>query len=689
MDRRCSRVRFWRAVSALMLLALLSSPGNSLAGASAPALMAPEAPLPGSPRPDGATDARLLGQFGGPVMSVALQGAYAYINVGSRLVTVDVTEVGEPRQVGRSGLLPGRLWDIVVGEDALGSRTAYVAAAESGLRIVDVSNPEAPREIGALDTPGLARSVAIQDSAPARRIAYIADDAGGLRLIDVADPTAPRELGALAAPDVAYGVTVVGPLAYVAAGASGLRVIDISDPRMPREVGSCDTPGYAYQVAVAKGVAYVTDGFSGVQVVDVSTPTAPRLVGNLQASFAFGIAIVGDLLEVGLGPPYKDLLGGLFVYDISDPTAAQFVAGVRGPRFAEDVAGAANMAFVAGGAEGLRAFDVLHPDGIREVGACETIYSPLDVEVAEQSPGTRIAYVADSDTGLWSVDVSNPLDPHPLGRIAMRKAANVFVAERSPAEGMAGAATRMAYVAAYQFGMRLVDVTDPAAPREVGAYLVPSGVLDVAAEDQLAYVMTWNGLHVVDVSDPTRPQKVGEYEDPACTFYGMALQSSPSGRIAYLAGWPAGIWVMDLSDPAAPSVLGRFDLPETPWAVAVPDSGAPGSLLYAADDSEGLRIIDVSDPTTPREIGSLGVTDRALDVAVEGDLVYVVDGSFGLRVIDASNPAAPQEVASYQSPFASSAVSVEQGLVYLSNGRLSVLRYPPLPARLWLPLVLR
>jgi hypothetical protein len=55
---------------------------------------------------------------------------------------------------------------------------AYVADDDSGLRIVDVSNPAAPSEAGFYDTPGYAWGVAV-----AGNTAYVADSDGGLVIL--------------------------------------------------------------------------------------------------------------------------------------------------------------------------------------------------------------------------------------------------------------------------------------------------------------------------------------------------------------------------------------------------------------------------------------------------------------------------------------------------------------------------
>ena len=99
--------------------------------------------------------------------------------------------------------------------------------------------------VGALDAPASARAVAVVGG-----IAYVADSSfsGGssLRIIDVSNPAAPAELGAFDTSfQTSFGVDVIGGLAYMAGGSSGLRVIDVSNPAALVELGFRDTLGSA------------------------------------------------------------------------------------------------------------------------------------------------------------------------------------------------------------------------------------------------------------------------------------------------------------------------------------------------------------------------------------------------------------------------------------------------------------
>jgi len=152
---------------------------------------------------------------------------------------------------------------------------AYVAAGGSGLRIVNVSTPTTPSEVGALDTPGNAQDVAVAGS-----YAYVADG-NSLRILNVSNPVAPFEVGFHDMPGNAVGVAVAGNYAYVAnegywncADCGGLRILDVSKPYAPASVDSYITPD-ALGVTAVGNTIYLADYEWGLLIFTLNTsPTA-------------------------------------------------------------------------------------------------------------------------------------------------------------------------------------------------------------------------------------------------------------------------------------------------------------------------------------------------------------------------------------------------------------------------------
>ena len=78
--------------------------------------------------------------------------------------------------------------------------------------------------VGSLDTPGSARDVEVVGT-----LAYVADGESGLQIIDISNPAAPTFRESFDTSDYAYNVELVGTLAYVADSFGGLQIIDVSD----------------------------------------------------------------------------------------------------------------------------------------------------------------------------------------------------------------------------------------------------------------------------------------------------------------------------------------------------------------------------------------------------------------------------------------------------------------------------
>jgi hypothetical protein len=97
--------------------------------------------------------------------------------------------------------------------------------------------------------------------------AYVADYYLGLRVVSISDPAHPAEVGRCPTPDTPYGVAVSGRYVFVADDDSGLRVISVVDPASPVEVGYYETPGYAFGVAVSGDYAYVAAQAAGLQIL--------------------------------------------------------------------------------------------------------------------------------------------------------------------------------------------------------------------------------------------------------------------------------------------------------------------------------------------------------------------------------------------------------------------------------------
>jgi D-arabinose 1-dehydrogenase-like Zn-dependent alcohol dehydrogenase len=268
---------------------------------------------------------------------------------------------------------------------------AYVADDESGLQIIDISNPSTPTLKGNYVTSGAAYGVQVVGN-----YAYVADGNSGLQIIDISNPSTPTLKGNYDTYGYANDVQVVGNYAYVADDYAGLQIIDISNPTSPTLKGNYDTYGYANDVQVVGNYAYVADRESGLQIIDISNPTTPTLKGNYDTSgVAFGVQVVGNYAYVA------DRESGLQIIDISNPTNPTLKGNYDTSGYAWGVQVVGNYAYVADGDSGLQIIDISNPTTPTLKGNYDTSGYALGVQVVG-----NYAYVGDFDSGLQIIDVS-------------------------------------------------------------------------------------------------------------------------------------------------------------------------------------------------------------------------------------------------------------------------------------------
>jgi len=580
---------------------------------------------------------RMIGQIGGPTQAVAVEGKYAYVGVGLRLVVLDVSNPAQLRQVGATAPFPHFVEGV-----AVSGTLAYVAAGGAGLRVVDVADPTRPTEVGAWDSRGYAEGIAV-----AGATAYLADGPYGLRVVDVSNPARPKEVGSAYVMNYAFEVAVAGRYAYIAAAGAGLLVADMSNPARPVEMSTLDTPGYAYGVAVAGSTVFVADGWEGLNVVNVADPARPIQLGfHRTPGWAFSVGISGTLLYVADG------FRGTRVLDASNPAQPRELGAyeVSGGH-AGNVAVAGSIAYVADRNWGLHAVNVSEPARPARMG----FYGPLGYADAVAVQG-NYAYVAAGTYGLRIVDVSNPANPRPVG---------VYDTE--------GYATSVAALGRYAYActgsagssLHVVDISDPLRPARTAKVQVRTGVCrDMEVVGETAYIADEWGLELLSVSDPRRPEPLGfirlwQWVGAPDAVVGVTV----SGTLAYLASELAGLEIVSVSDPRNPVWMGAYNS----GTGSAQDVLVVGSRAYLAEN-DGVRVVDVSDLARPVGLGFYKTGGEVYGLAVSNGTVCAANGSRGVSAIDFSNPSSPRLLAAFDTPGYVWHVAVVGNRLYLADG---------------------
>ncbi|UCG31125.1 MAG: T9SS type A sorting domain-containing protein [candidate division WOR-3 bacterium] len=512
-------------------------------------------------------------------------------------------------------LAPDRLGSCMTPPHSLGVTAfgtyAYIANGDSGLYIMNISDPTNPYEIG--HHPAFF-VVDIDIAWPYVYLLQSDGDIGGLRVINVSDPTNPQEVAWCHIPGGAVHMQIVDTLIYVASYFMDLTVISVANPLNPSIIGSCYilSTGLGYDVDVKGDYAYLADDAGGLRVIDISNASNPVEIGYyINPEHAWAIEVLGSYAYV------VDNRVGLWVIEISDPANPQGVRCDTLPDYAMKVAISDTFAYLANNHGGLRIIDI------------SGLYAPAEIE-DYSSPGyaygvavtDTLAYVADHWSGLRIINVTDPANPFEVGSYdTPGEARNVIIM------GI------YAYVADWTCGLRIIDISNPSSCYEIGSYDTPGSACNLAINDTIVFIADRDaGLRIINTSDPSYPVEIGVYDTP-----GIVLDVAVSDSYAYLTDWYYGMKIINVSDPSNPYQVGYYS-PQDYYAYGATLSGYHVYLTGARSftDDWGLNIIDVSDPTNPAQVGHYFNPSIAYpyDVTISNGYIYVTARESGLQIYE-------------------------------------------------------
>ncbi|VAX23324.1 Alkaline phosphatase [hydrothermal vent metagenome] len=221
---------------------------------------------------------------------IKIQNNYAYLLAGNNdLQILNISDPSNPTEVSRKTFF-GISRGIAVSGDYL-----YVAdnSTAHGFQIIDISDPANPVLSGSID------SISCNSVTVLGNYAYLAEANSTVRVIDISDPTNPTQIGSLSIDGVPLNIESSGNYAYVVSGTNGLRIIDISNPSNPAEVGFFKNDDYFMDAKVVYPYVYIADGYGYVRIVDVTNPASPNEVGVFATGYQpTGIAVDNNLIFV-------------------------------------------------------------------------------------------------------------------------------------------------------------------------------------------------------------------------------------------------------------------------------------------------------------------------------------------------------------------------------------------------------
>lgn len=169
-----------------------------------------------------------------------------------------IFDISNPAQIRQYGQIETYSSGSVAVGVVVNGKNAYLAASSLGVRVVDVSDLENPKEVGNFSQS--VGSLALKDE-----MLYLGEYGGGIRVASISpDGKSLMQKGSFPSLGQVEDVAVGGTTLFVSEGKAGVQVLDVSNPARISQAQLFETPGYAWSSEVKGNLMYESDGNGGV-----------------------------------------------------------------------------------------------------------------------------------------------------------------------------------------------------------------------------------------------------------------------------------------------------------------------------------------------------------------------------------------------------------------------------------------
>lgn len=456
------------------------------------------------------TQLPIIGHFGGVISGIAVREPFVYVGTGAEFAVLDAAD---PKQITRIGSL---ILDGVIQEVCLAANYALVTVSEGadGLYILDVAQPAAPVQVGFYPLVW-ARRVTMSAG-----YAYIAAIDSELHIVDISDPTQPKLANKINFPQTdtryprVWAVTIAGRYAYIEA--NDLHIFDVTNPVTPAPVGIYPIhqgDGVA-AIRVREPYAYLATNNEGLVILDISDPTSPQFVSSYGSyetqGFTCDVALVSHYAYVFSA---FEMVDGFFqVVDLAAATQPVMVS--RNQPIGTSLVITADYGYVPALGGGLHVLDLSYPAAPTEAGQWLAPGTIESVALTDQfvyiSGGWHDFHIADLSRPESPIEVAYFRSPNYIRQIIARGTYAYLVEGACTFDGCTG-------------GLRIVDMAVPSHPVEAGYWGDTTGEAEAAVIVDNTVCVYWaqpsdsgaeemiRSIRLLEVSDPARVREVATY----------------------------------------------------------------------------------------------------------------------------------------------------------------------------------
>ena len=191
-----------------------------------------------------------------------------------------------------------------------------------------------------------------------------------------------------------------------------------------------------------------------------------------------------------------------------------------------------------------------------------------------------------------------------------------------------------------------------------------TNAMDVIVRNDYAYVADADfGLRILDISDPFYIFEVSSY------FWGFETTQIEMKWPYILGIYDSGMWIMRVGDSQEIDLVADF---------GIFDSNALdvyGNYVFIAGDTR-VTVLDINDVAHPQEVGIYSFFSPAYDVVATSSKLFVATGWNGVTALDISEPSEPAFIDTYLTTGFAWALDIDFDIIYVAcSDGISILRF--------------
>ncbi len=602
---------------------------------------------------------RVVNQIGGRINRVVVADDVAYVAVGPRIWTLNVSQLETPLTLGQTDILPGTVQCMELDRHFL-----YISVRDSsGYWVVDISWPDTPLILGfvPLEQP----TCIWQENGRFYTSMLDENNQRYLLPLDMTDPMKPIIVAKIPVPSSNYLLTdddrLITAVTDVPAKTTDVQIIDIADPENPQLVRGFSIPATGRIAEVHNSYLYFF-GWWEMFIIDLGSLDDADFINATGIEFPFieQTMIDGDrLYEGGTFCDVDSCGASVSALNIANPQAFTEPTGLHVGHYVEDIFATNDTLYVATG-QRLAIIRRSESGELEEIGRWETsgTLNWLGID------GNTLFTLNPMPRRLQALTLVDPVRPHLQGQYdAYLDAATIgdgdlfttgwFAGlhrlhfddsnwqETAVYDGRVEDGRELTAGGSYLYALfdgvlTVFDITDPTQLKPIvgdrDGYQSGNDY-QLAIDHNTLYVLSADGVRILDVTNPATPIEMsvwpygnslyGQYDLAAKDGYFYLLEPLcwryEECRIAVLRR-------IDATDPTNPVFVDSLEIPDAVSAL----TWSGDKLVLLAD---GLSFVDVSDPEKMVLLGQFPTPGIARGLSTYGDYLYIADGDGGVLIL--------------------------------------------------------